>query len=257
MTDSKPATPPSSGGGSAPAGSCVGGCPKANTGHKWLDDALNIMCPKDKAYLDDLRARGVTITAFDRIYWEDPYYDGTRWTTKHFEGGGSTSGTDMNIVISHDDGTGTWKPNPPADVAQTIYHEGIHTGQPTSMSWRDKEYEAYTKSEQWCIDHGLPESFPGFRKTDGSGKSVPDTAKIKDFVDKEYPIAIDAPVAPGGPQYKVIGKDGSGNTIIQNVANPADVKTRPPKAGDTFPAPNAVEEPPGGYKIPPSKLKCP
>lgn len=203
------------------------------------------MCPKDKAFLDDLRARGVTITAFDRIYYEDPIYDGTKWTTQHFEGGGSTSGTDMNIVLDKD----------PNENAATIFHEGVHTGQSRSTTWSEREYEAYTKEEQWRIDHGIP-GRKGFRKTDSSGKEVPDNAEIKKFVDDKYPIAVDKPTKPSGPVYKVIGKSPSGDTIIQNVNDPSDVKTRPPKKGDTFAGPE-IQEPPGGRPAQTCQLKCP
>ena len=244
MSKGKP-TKPSSGGGTTSISSstvgCGSPCPPPDP---WLRDALAVMCPKDKAFLDDLRARGVTITAFDRIYYEDPYFDGKKWTTQHFEAGGSTSGTNMNIVV------GSHKPE---SVAETIYHEGVHTGQPSSMSWREKEYDAYTKGEQWAIDHGLP-GRPGFRKTDSKGKSVPDTDAIKSFVDKQYPITEEKST-PKGPIYKVIGKDSKGDVIIQNTTNPSDIKTRKPKAGDTFPGPQ-IEKPPGGRPAQPCQLKC-
>lgn len=252
MSDGKKPTPPSASNGASPASSCVSGCAGPDP---WLRDALAVMCPKDKAFLDDLRARGVTITAFDRIYYEDPFFDGTKWTTKHFEGGGSTSGTDMNIVLKSIDDKGVAHDIPPAEVAETIYHEGVHTGQPKSMPWSEKEYDAYIKGEQWAIDHGLP-GRPGFRTTDAKGNPIPDTKAIRKFVDKEYPIAVDKPQAPGGPVYKVIGKDAAGDAIIQNVKDPKDVKTRKPLKGDTFPGAQ-IEEPPGGRPVPPGQLKCP
>lgn len=254
MTSGKKTTGPTAGGGSKTASGCVTPCP-ASGPDPWLRDALAIMCPKDRAFLDDLRARGVTITAFDRIYFEDPIYDGTKWTTKHFEAGGTTSGKDISLVLKPVDKNGVVHEMTPAAVAETIYHEGVHTGQPSTMQWSEKEYEAYTKSEQWTIDHGLP-GRPGFRTTDGTGKSVPDTKAIREFVDKKYPIAVDKPATPGGPVYKVIGKDASGNSIIQNINDPTDVKTRKPKKGDTFPG-DAIEEPPGGRKVKPEDLKCP
>ncbi len=243
MTGDKSSTPPNASAGKIPAKNCVTGC---GSTPPWLNNALAIMCPKDKAFLDDLRARGVTITAYDRIYYEDPYYDGTQWTTKHFEGGGSTSGTDINIVTSS---------NSPEEVAETIYHEGVHTGQPASMSWTEMEYDAYTKGEQWAIDHGLP-GRSGFRTTDSKGNPVPDTKAIHEFVDKKYPIAVDKPQVPGGSVYKVIGKSSTGDTITQNTSPPHDTKTRKPKKGDTFDGPQ-IEEPPGGRPASTSQLKCP
>lgn len=124
------------------------------------------------------------------------------------------------------------------------------------MSWQDKEYEAYTKTEQWAIDHGLPETFPGFRTTNSAGKSVPNAGEIKKFVDKNYPISVDKPAVPSGPVYKVVGRDAKGDTIIQNVNDPTDVKTRKPKLGDTYPGPQ-IEVPPGGRPVKPGQLKCP
>ena len=255
MTRGNDTTSPAAGGGSKPAGGCVAPCPLA-TPEPWLRDALAIMCPKDKAFLDGLRTRGVTITAFDRIYYEDPYYDGTKWTTKHFEGGGSTSGTHISLLSKNLDDKGNLQDADPSATAQTIFHEGTHTGQPASMPWSEKEYDAYTKSEQWAIDHGLKETFPGFRGKDKSGDPIPDTAAIRKFVDKEYPIAVDKPSTPGGAQYKVVGKTAGGETELRNVNAPFDTKTRPPKAGDTFPGPQ-IEVPPGGRTVPSDQLKCP
>jgi hypothetical protein len=71
-----------------------------------------------------------------------------------------------------------------AENAATIYHEGVHTGQPDSMQWRDKEYGAYTQEEGWAISHGLPPHDPSFRTVDASGHPIPNTAAIRAFVDR-------------------------------------------------------------------------
>jgi hypothetical protein len=42
----------------------------------WIGGILNIMCPQDKAFLRQLKNNGVQITAYDRIYFEDPFYNG-------------------------------------------------------------------------------------------------------------------------------------------------------------------------------------
>ena len=109
--------------------------------------------------------------------------------------------------------------------------------------------------EQWAIDHAVA-GRKGFRTTDSSGREVPDTAAIKKFVDAKYPIAVDKPASPGAAVYKVVGKSPTGDTVIQNVNNPADVKVRKPRKGDTFPGPQ-IEEPPGGRPASSSQLKCP
>ena len=208
---------------------------------KWLKDMKPFFSsPADKAFLDDLIARGVTIKAYDRIYFDDPYYDGTKWTTKRFEAGGTTGKTDVNIIR---------QPNA-ADNASTIFHEGTHTGQPSSMSWRDKEYDAYTKEDAWRMSHGLPPHDPSFRTTDGTGKTVTDVAAVKAFVDKEYPGVSVA--GPGGTVEQVVGRDAKGQSIVER--SDGTQYTRPPKAGDSYPGPE-ITEPPGGVPVDLKKLK--
>jgi hypothetical protein len=200
------------------------------------------MClPEDRAFIEGLLARGVTITAYDRIYFEDPYYDGTKWTTKHFEAGGTTSGTHVNMIRDADAATN----------ASIIYHEGVHTGQPSSMRWREKEYDAYVKEDQWRLAHNLPAHDPSFRTTDASGKEITDEAAVHAFVDREYPgvtVKSDTGVAE-----QVIGRTASGDTIVQR--DDGTQYTRPPKKGDSFASEDEITEPPGGYPVDLSKLK--
>ena len=122
------------------------------------------------------------------------------------------------------------------------------------MSWQEKEYDAYTKGVQWAIDHNLP-GRTGFRTTDSKGTPIPYAKAIREFVDQEYPIALDVPKADGGAVYKVTGKSPTGDTVTQNTNPPYDVKTRKPKAGDTFPGPQ-IEEPPGGRVASADQLRC-
>jgi hypothetical protein len=240
-------TPPSSGpdatcpvSGAAP---CAGASAPAPPKTPWVGDMLKIMCPKDRAFLDTLRARGVTITAYRRIYFEDPYYDGATWTTKHFEAGGTTAGTDINMILS----------STPENNAATIYHEGIHTGQPARMKWRDKEYQAYVEEDRWRIGHGLPPHEPSFRGKDISGKPVTDEAAIRRFVDKKYPGVTATPSSGAAPE-QVIGRTKSGKTIVQR--SDGSTYTRRPKKGDSYAGPE-ITEPPGGMPVNMSELACP
>jgi hypothetical protein len=218
-----------------------GASPPPPSPDKWLEDVKKVFNkPEDKAFLDGLIARGVTIKAFDRIYFEDPYYDGTKWTTKHFEAGGTTGGTSINMIRSSD----------PKENAATIFHEGIHTGQPSSMAWRDKEYDAYTKEDAWRISHGIPPHDPAFRTTDSSGKVVTDTAAIKAFVDREYPGVTTT--SSSGAVEQVINKTASGDSVVQRADG--TTYTRPPKAGDSFPGPE-ITVPAGGIPVDLKKLK--
>jgi len=207
----------------------------------WLNDIKAIFShPEDKAFLDDLIARGVTIKAFDRIYFEDPYYDGTKWTTKHFEAGGTTSGTSINMIRDPD----------PTVNASTIFHEGVHTGQPSGMPWREKEYDAYVKEDRWRIDHNLPPSDPSFRTTDAAGHPVTNEAGIRAMVDRDYP-GVTSTSASGHPE-QVIGKTASGDSIVMR--GDGTQYTRSPKAGDSFSG-DEVTVPPGGIPVDLTKLR--
>src|SRR5262249_2652997 len=140
----------------------------------------------------------------------------------------------------------------PSENAATIFHEGVHTGQASSMAWRDKEYDAYVKEDQWRISHGLPPHTASFRTVDAAGKPVTDVAAVPAFVDAEYPgVTVSA---PGGPPEQVIGKSSSGNTIVERPDG--TTYERPPKAGDSFGGPETTV-PAGGIPIPISKLQCP
>jgi hypothetical protein len=216
----------------------------------WINDILAIFCPKDKAFLDALRARGVVITGFKRIYFDDPYYDGTKWTTKHFEAGGTTSDNHINMIVDDD----------PNENAATIFHEGVHTGQPEDMAWRDKEYQAYTEEDKWRISHGLPPHDPSFRTTDSAGNPVTNEAGVRDYVDKNYPGVTSKPSSddstppPDDTPEQVIGRTDDGKTIVQK--SDGTTYTRAPREGDSFSG-DQVTEPPGGQDIPTSALTCP
>lgn len=208
---------------------------------QWLLDIKAVFNrPEDKAFLDDLIRRGVKITAFDKIRFDDPFYDGTKWTVKVFDAGGSQNGNSINMIRSAS----------AVENAATIFHEGVHTGQPSSLSWNEKEYDAYTKEEAWRIAHGLPEGHPGFRTTNSAGAVVPNVAAIKTMVDTEYPIAKST--GAGGVVETVVGVTATGQTKVERSDGTSGV--RPPKLGDTFAGPK-VTDPPTGLKVDIAKLK--
>jgi hypothetical protein len=213
----------------------------------WLLAMLFILCPGDKAVLDKLRASGTPVIGFDQIYFDDPFFDGKKWTTKRFDAGGVSNG-----AIGMLTGQG------PVENAATLIHEAWHKGQPASMSWADKEYEAYTKEEEWRIAKGLPPHDPTFRKKDAAGNTVVDHDAVRRMVNDAYPITT-APVTPGKPPPpppdEVVGKTKSGLAIVQS-RKTGKTYTRAPKKGDKFSGPQ-ISVPPGGRVADPAKLKCP
>jgi hypothetical protein len=209
---------------------------------KWIQDVLKIMCPKDKAFLDGLRARGVKITAYDRIYFDDPYYDGTKWTINRFEAGGTTSDAEINMIRS----------SVARENAATIFHEGVHTAQPDTMPWREKEYEAYIEEDRWRISNGFPPHDPSFRTKDPTGKEITNEAAVTAMVDKKYP-GVTASSGGSAPE-QIVGKTASGNTVVQRADGSR--YTRPPKKGDSY-AGREVTIPKGGIPVNMKELKCP
>lgn len=252
------ATWPGTGSGSAPSASAatdttrvegpVARAPGASTSTsaanaKWVKDILKVMCPQDKAFLQQLHSRGVQITAYDQIYFEDPYYDGTKWTTRRFDAGGTTKGNKINMIRTGD----------PAEDASIIYHEGVHTGQVSGGAWRDREYEAYIKEDAWRLARGLPASHKKFRKKDASGKEVTDPAAIRAFVDKEYP-GVTAKGSGPTPD-EIISRTPAGDTRLRRADG--STYTRKPQAGDSYPAASSVTVPKGGIPIDMASLQCP
>ena len=88
-----------------------------------------------------------------------------------------------------------------------LLSRGLAQNQPAAMGWPDPaEDDAYFNTEQWTIDRGLP-GRPSLRTVDGKGKTVPDKAKIRTFVQKAYPSP--PPPVKGKKQPVPIGKDDS------------------------------------------------
>jgi hypothetical protein len=197
---------------------------------KWtIAEVLKILCPKDKDVVDDLAHTDVEIA--DKIYYDDPYYDGVQWGLRRFDGGGSWDGEKLLVLAS----------GSAPDAASTIYHELVHKHQGSGMSWQEMEIDAYYRTEQWTIDRGLPGN-SDLRVTGKEGGVMADRAAITDFVKREYPIPKD----PAGPIP--VGRTDSGDTIL------SDGTTRAPQKGDTFAGPEQVEK---RRKIPRTVWKCP
>lgn len=143
------------------------------------------------------------------------------------------------------------------------------------MSWRDKEYDAYTKTEQFRLKHGMLPHRDEFRKADGTI----DHDAIKAMVDAEYPgvsaappvepppVAAKPPAAAAGapaakapapppppPPEEIIGRTADGKTMVQR----ADGSTysRNPREGDAYAGPE-ITEPAGGIPVDTRLLQCP
>ena len=217
---------------------------------KWnLKCLLDILCKQDPDIVK--KAAKNKIVAVDPLIFDDPVFKGGRWTTKPFHAAGTQGGGTIQMVRSMSC----------EDAAVTVYHELLHSEQPATMSWPEKEYDAYKRTEEWTIARGLPSQHSDFRVpgpmpsgVSGPPPLVVDEAAVKRMVDAAYPIS--PPATPGGPvPPQVVGRSADGKKVIlQDSAG--NQTTRPVKEGDTFPAAKP-RNPPNERAIPSKDWKCP
>lgn len=211
---------------------------------KWdVPCVTKILCPNDKKIVEQLAQ--TTVTVADAIYFDDPYYDGTRWIPRRFLAGGTSDADAKQIGIMSGASC--------EEAATTFYHEIWHQNQPkTGMTFEEREYDAYHQTEQWTIDRGLPsQSGDGsLRAKDAKGRVVPSRKGVEAHVHKHYPVP---PKTKGTPPPRPVGQDATGNTILSNGTK------RPPRKGDTYPGPEKVVDKrviPPGTTARPSPWKC-
>lgn len=128
----------------SPIVTCRAGAKKAAS---WdMACLLKILCAKNKDVIDHVR-NNVDLYKVDRVYFDDPYFDGAKWTTKHFEAGGTSGGSEITFLSK----------DSCEDAATTLYHETWHDKQPADMVWpHPSEDDAYYQAELWTIEQGLP-----------------------------------------------------------------------------------------------------
>jgi hypothetical protein len=240
MTGRRAPTPPTSGPGcpTAPAAPTVTPCPPdpcADPSIDAEDDAL-ISCILDLCATDP---NVVCRAASDlQLYSRRPKrielqeYDGSRWlTTRTVTSGGTTRGT--QVWINRGESCDQTK--------DTVYHEVRHTRQPSTMSSRDRELDAYMTTEQWLIDRGLPGT-PAFRTTRRDGTVAPNRAAIERHVDGAYGYS--------STTLRIVSRENGGATVVLE-----DGTRRAAQSGDRYqyiPPQELCER-----RIPPGRLTCP
>lgn len=165
---------------------CITGdcCNPAAWPERWTMHCIRcIFCPDDADVMARAREHGEFWT-YDAIYYDDPYFDGTEWTSRRFDGSGfAYSGENGKKVV------GLLRNVDCATAAETIYHEMWHTAQPDTMTPNEMEYDAYYNTELWTIRKGL-HGQPALRSTDAYGNTVPDRGRIRAHVDETYPQQV-------------------------------------------------------------------
>jgi len=141
-----------------------------------MDCLLKILCKQDKEVVE--KAKKLKVTKAN-VFFDDKIFRGGKWVSNSKEWGGSAKGN--KVVISANTSC--------EGAAETVFHEVLHTEQPASMSWENKEIEAYTKGEEWSIKRGFA-GRPDFRSVDAAGNTVVNGQAIKDMLHTEYPLGI-------------------------------------------------------------------
>ncbi len=225
---------------------CVMRAPKAKAGGWDVDCVLKILCGKDSKIIDQLAKSNIETA--DEVWFEDPYFDGAKWTTKRFDAGGSADPSSKTIMVLAD--------QPCEEAAVTFYHEVWHQNQPLGMGWPEpSEDDAYYNTELWTIERGLPSQGTKLRTKDSvSGKTVPDKKAIRKMVQKVYPSP--PPPVKGKKQPVPIGQRNGPKGPETEVQDPdTGAKSwRPSQKGDTYAGPQKIK---GYKKINPAKWKCP
>ncbi len=221
---------------------CLAGEAQASvSGGGWTEDCiLDILCKgdnEDKEVVKKLPRLTIHKRKPKQVHYKK--YEGGRWVDGGFTSGGSARGTEVWINENTEC----------EDAAATLFHEVVHTDQPSSMAGSQREYDAYAKTEAWRIKKALPSHDLSFRKTI-NGKEVPDMTNIKKYVDKAYAYNPPTPLGGGTPPPRVLGLATNGKDVRLS-----DGTTRVPKPDDAYRLPDT-----GGQvvkTIDPDKWKCP
>ena len=251
-------------------GAVATACPRAGKGKlapkKWDDACVKKILCKDSAWVIDginKRAKKVVRAAGE---WPDEVWDAKakKWVVEPMGMGGQWDPNNQTLTVQDDASCEA--------AAVAIYHEATHAGQPATLSDREKEYDAYGKTELWTIKRGLPSQDPdpnhdtahsSYRTKDKAGNVVPDAKAIRKKVDADYPGTPEgAPVAttiggkPVTVQYQPLDYDPvTKETFLGAPGTSLPNKRRPPQSGDRI-ARDLV------YRVPPTAVnttawKCP
>jgi len=232
VPDDQPARAPTKPTNSAPNGNAVA--------KVWTKQVMRYLCPDNAVLLADMQKKGAKVTLYNSIYFEDTWYDGSRWQTKRFDSSGTAQGKEIHLVMN---GART-------ENAATIVHEGTHFQQPAGMSVGDSEYDAYAKEDAWRISKGMPAFDPSFRKAGPGGKPQTNMAGIRRYVDKNYPNA--APRPAGASADPVVGQR-NGNAVLR--APNGKKYERAPQQGDSFGG-DEQHDPAKGIPVDMADLQC-
>lgn len=173
--------------------------------------------------------------------------DVDRWT---YADGAWTKETAHPSGFEHNDGSertvGLQRRRECADVAKTLKHEAVHTGQHEGTIY-EREVEAYTEAESFAISYGLPGG--RMRREAARGGQEPDPEAIERYVRERY----GGPEA-GSPEDTLVDHEEDGTAVIRRPDG--TTYERPPQEGDVYLDENPTP-PVGQEEIPDASWECP
>lgn len=136
----------------------------------------------------------------------------------------------------------------------TAKHELTHLDQPAEMPSFDREVEAYTKAEDFAIQHGLPTQEASFslRKVTPGG-TVVDGDEVQRLVRKLYPVPKD--VAIGDRKPVCIGYDEETKMVTMQDPVTKEPFSRPPQKGDSYHTGDVASS--EAFQLTGEQLRCP
>jgi hypothetical protein len=142
---------------------------------------LSILCTQDRAIVENLKSLNVKM--MERIDVNQWTFDGKSWNSTVVHPAGVNKSKEKLI--------GVLKGSNCNDAAQTMFHEVRHQNQPESVRATHylMEIDAYTATEQWAIERGLPDTnsaLSSLRATDERGVQTPSTKEIEKKVTQNY-----------------------------------------------------------------------
>jgi len=201
---------------------------------------LKILCAKDKAVIDHV-SKHTKLYKVEKVYFDDNYFDGSKWVVKRFDAGGMQSAGEITMLSG----------DSCERAATTLYHETWHAKQPAGMKWpHPAEDDAYYNTELWTIAQGLDgQQGPRLRTTDAEGKTVPDVTAISKFVGEEYPVQRTAT-----SDWRISGIDTANNLTNWRNWRTGEDLWKASIAGDTRAGdPQTI----GKTLVPAKAIKCP
>jgi peptidoglycan hydrolase-like protein with peptidoglycan-binding domain len=159
--------------------------PASSTSAWTMPCVLGILCPWNKHLVENVLPTFNIIT-FDTRSFPTETWNGASWDAGTFTSGGFRGGNNMGFL-----NTTTCE-----QFAFTVYHEGWHAQQPSSLTGVvEIEKDAYINAEQWSISMGIPgQTFTdaatgtvtNLRTTSIAGETIVDEAAAEKLVRQEY-----------------------------------------------------------------------